>query len=198
MNDFNISTLSEEDISQVVNIHIESFNGFFLTTLGYSFLHCYYSSVIRNEDSICVGIFDKNKLIGFAVGTIKPVGFHKKLFLKNFKLFLPYLFKYIFKPKVILRLLLNLQKGSKREINNYAELLSIAVNKNFMGKGWGKILLKEFERQVLKNNFKNIILTTDYYNNEYTMNFYKNNGYSVFDIFITYPKRKMYKMIKRF
>ena len=41
-----------------------------------------------------------------------------------------------------------------------------------------------------------ISLTTDYYNNEKTIAFYKKMGYAVLYEFVTYPNRKMYRMIK--
>jgi hypothetical protein len=39
-------------------------------------------------------------------------------------------------------------------------------------------------------------LTTDFYNNIKTIEFYKGLGYNIYYDFIAYPNRKMYRMIK--
>jgi len=43
---------------------------------------------------------------------------------------------------------------------------------------------------------KYISLTTDYHNNEKVVDFYLKSNYKVLNEFISYPNRKMYKMIK--
>ena len=40
-------------------------------------------------------------------------------------------------------------------------------------------------------------LTTDYYDNEQAVGFYKSQGYEVMYDFVTYPERRMYRLIKR-
>jgi len=43
----------------------------------------------------------------------------------------------------------------------------------------------------------NLSLTTDYDNNEKAIQFYERLGYEIYYDFITYPNRKMYRMIKK-
>jgi ribosomal protein S18 acetylase RimI-like enzyme len=78
----------------------------------------------------------------------------------------------------------------------YAELLSIAVTPNAKGLGIGRELIAHFESDAKARGCKKIALTTDYYNNDVVVAFYKKSGYKVFYEFTTYPNRKMYKLIK--
>jgi len=178
---------------------LQAFPDFFLTSLGKCFLKTYYKSVTADPTGISLGIInDKNELIGFSVGTNISKGFHKRLFKKNILQFLVQGFIILFiKPKSILRLLKNFDKGdNKFDDGNYAELLSIAVSPNAKGSGIGKKLIIQFEEEAKSRGCKRIALTTDYYDNDDVMAFYKRSGYEVFYEFTTYPNRRMYKMIK--
>lgn len=69
----------------------------------------------------------------------------------------------------------------------------IGVNADAQGKGVGKALLAETEKQI---GIEKLSLTTDYYNNESTIVFYQKCGYKVLYVFTAYPDRKMLRMIK--
>ena len=56
--------------------------------------------------------------------------------------------------------------------------------------------MKIFEEKAFIGGSKRITLTTDYNNNERVVAFYKKSGYRIYYDFITYPNRKMYKLIK--
>jgi len=189
----------EEDYSQLAFIHSEAFQGFFLTSLGIRFLNTYYKAVLHYNTSIAVCAVDENgNILGFASGTIKALNYNRGLFCKK-------MFSFIFaaaraairNPSVFYRLAKNLDKSPKIDDDrNYAELLSIAILPHFKGSGIGKNLLEHFENEVLKHGGKKLTLTTDYYNNDRVVSFYKKCGYEVFYDFYTYPKRRMFKMIK--
>jgi ribosomal protein S18 acetylase RimI-like enzyme len=193
------STASEA--VQIAEIHLNSFKGFFLTTLGISFLKAYYKTCATSEDAISIcAIDDKTeKLLGFSVGCYQSKGFNKKLILSNLRI---YIYQAIFllftKPLALIRLFKNLGKGENviNDDGNYAELLSIGVLPDKNGLGIGKKLLIEFETEVKKKGLRKITLTTDADANENVLIFYKKSGYKVFYDFITYPNRKMFKLIK--
>ena len=101
-------------------------------------------------------------------------------------------------PKAIIRLLKNLGKNTNTEDRgDYVELLSIGVLPGLNGLGIGKELIKHFEEVAKLRNAKEIALTTDLQNNDRVLEFYFNNGYSIYYDFIAFPNRKMYKLIKR-
>ena len=101
----------------------------------------------------------------------------------------------ITKPSALKRIALNASKSEKNNLI-FAELLSIATVKN--RKGYGKILLNEFENEIEKNNKEKlpISLTTDLYANDKAIQFYKDSGYEILEIFDSYQNRKMCRFIK--
>lgn len=183
-----------------IKIHKEAFHGFFLTSLGASFLELYYKSLLKNSNGIIICLFDNNEsLMGFAAGTKLSKGFHKKILFENIFSFTLVLFKIIiFSPKSIFRLFKNLKKNKNTNNDNgfYAELLSIAVPPRNKGLGYGKLLLKEFEKELLLLDVDKIVLTTDYLGNDNVVAFYNKSGYKILYDFVAYPNRKMFKLIK--
>lgn len=194
-----VISLKQDNICDIAKVHMISFSGFFLSSLGMNFLKIYYSSCLKNKNTIAIGLCDEcGELCGFAIGTSNSSGYHKKILLKNFYIFFINLFRIIiFRPKVLARLVFNLNKSPKKiDKKDYAELLSIAVLPNLKGFGYGKLLLDEFETHAIKMGVNRLALTTDFYDNVAVLNFYKANNYLIYYDFITYPNRRMYKMIK--
>ena len=188
------------DSNQIAKIHLKSFPNFFLTTLGYSFLKTYYRSCAKSKKaiSICAINQDDKKLLGFAVGCFNSAGFNKRLIFSNL---LEYSYQAILllltKPIALIRLYKNLAKNNdKDDKGNYAELLSIGVSPNQNGFGIGQSLLVKFENQVREKGINTITLTTDADSNDSVLRFYKKAGYTVYYDFITFPNRKMLKLIK--
>ena len=188
------------DSSQIAKIHLKSFPIFFLTTLGYSFLKTYYKSCVNSKDAISICSFDNEAkiILGFAVGCFNSKGFNKKLIYSNLgAYFFQTLILFFTKPLALLRLYKNLSKGNVlSDKGNYAELLSIGVSPGQNGLGIGQQLLVEFENQVKEKGVNTITLTTDLDSNDSVLRFYKKYGYKVYYEFVTFPNRKMLKLIK--
>lgn len=194
-----IKSINPKDYKNVVKVHLSAFSDFFLTTLGEKFLETYYKSSLRNPETVAIGAYDEQeKMIGFSIGCEHSLGFHKRLIFKNFFLFFYQGLILIFtKPRSILRLVKNFDKNANPiDDGQYAELLSIGVDPFLKGSGIGKELISYFENELIKRNCKKVSLTTDALENESVIAFYKKNGYEIYYEFITYPNRKMYKLIK--
>ncbi|MGB4413711.1 MAG: GNAT family N-acetyltransferase [Paludibacter sp.] len=195
-----IKKILKQDLAEVVEVHKNSFNGFFLTELGDKFLATYYNSLIKDQRAVLLGMYDEENLLGFCAGTYLSKGYNTYLIRNNLLSYFIVGIKILFsKPIAIFHLVKNLSKGGNSNIEDngeYAELLSIAVINNKQGKGIGKKLLLELENEMkLKGCFK-LSLTTDFYNNIKVIEFYKGLGYNIYYEFIAYPNRKMYRMIK--
>jgi ribosomal protein S18 acetylase RimI-like enzyme len=189
----------KEEYRKLADIHIQAFDDFFLTSLGYSFLLTYYHSSLKCKDCVAVcACSEENEIVGFALGTVLSNGHHKRLLLSNlFSFSMRAIVIFITKPKAILRLYKNLSKSTDTNDNGqYAELLSIGVLNFLKGKGVGKGLIDRFEQELILRGCKQIALTTDYFNNDSIVNFYKKQGYNHYYDFVTYPNRRMNKMIK--
>lgn len=188
------------DVKDIVDIHKQAFPDFFLTTLGDSFLSLYYCCMCESPEAVTLCAYDEDKFVGFATSAYISHGFNKKLIKQNFVRFgLMGIRLLITKPWALIRLIKNFEKESPDNniVDNgeYAELYSIAVSPACQGKGVGKKLLLETEKDVCEHN-KTISLTTDYYNNEKTIGFYHSFGYKDYYEFVTYPNRHMWRMIK--
>jgi hypothetical protein len=174
-----INRLTIHNSNEIARIHLISFPNFFLSSFGEYFLNIFYKAIIKDKDSINIGIFEREQLIGFAIGSINNKSFYKKLILNNIlELGLAALIPLIKKPKNLLRLYRSLVTKSitDNDLINAGILLSICINPLNESKGNGKILLNEFEKIVFKAK-EAIVLTTDADNNKYVNNFYFRNEY---------------------
>ena len=196
-----IQKATENDVDAIVAIHQQAFPDFFLTTLGTRFLRLYYKCMCCCDDAVTLCAEEDGVVKGFATSSYYSQGFNTSLIKKNLIKFGVMGVELLFtKPKAILRLAKNLDKKAEgnavEDKGEYAELYSIAVKPGNQGSGIGKKLLIATEEDVAKHNSK-ISLTTDYYNNDKTIGFYHSLGYQDYYEFVTYPDRKMWRMIKQ-
>lgn len=197
---FIIKKATIADVNSIVTIHKHAFPDFFLTTLGESFLMIYYKSVMNSLDGILLVCKNEDDTIGFCAGTLLSAGFNLRLIKNNLIGYTCQGIKQLFThPFRVLHLFRNMTKenadmGDKGE---YAELLSIGVDPNKQGGGVGKKMLIALEEEVAHRGGTKLSLTTDYENNEKAIGFYHSLGYKEWYDFITYPNRRMYRMIKQ-
>lgn len=196
----NIKAATLVDIDAVVYIHQQAFPDFFLTTLGSGFLKLYYKSVLTHPRGILLVSENESGIIGFCAGTMLSAGFNSRLIKVNLFSFTVEGLKVFFtNPLALWHLYKNMSKenSSIGDKGEYAELLSIGVNPNTQRTGAGKAMLMALEEEVKKRGGVKLSLTTDYYENEKAIGFYHSLGYEEWYDFVTYPDRRMYRMIKK-
>lgn len=190
-----VRNAKKDDVQKIVKIHDERFSGFFLSTLGRPFLKIFYTAFLK-EPAVLLVLEDEGEIKGFAAGSRNNNSFFKKLLKNNLFQFASVGIEILIKnPAALKRMRSN--ANSAEIINfNFAELLSIATFKN--SKGYGKILLNEFETEIGRKNTENlpISLTTDYNENKKVVDFYLQSGYQIHHVFESYQNRKMYRFIK--
>lgn len=194
-----IQKATPNDVESIVKIHTDAFNGFFLTRLGPKFLTFYYTCFVKSDETVTMVAVEDGVVYGFSAATKVCKGFNSRLIRRNFFAFCVLSLKMFFTtPKALLRLAKNLTKKSEsvEDDENYAELYSIGVSRDAQGKGIGKMLLAASEESLKREGVKRVSLTTDYENNEKTLGFYHSMGYDTLYEFVTYPDRKMYRLIK--
>lgn len=187
------------DVDTIVEIHLNAFEGFFLTSLGAEFLRFYYSCFVRSNETVTMIAEENGVIYGFSASSKFCKGFNSRLIKSNLIAFGLLSFKLLLiKPISLLRLVKNLSKKGENVIDNedYAELYSIGVCKSAQGKGVGKMLLLKSEQVMKEEGVTRVSLTTDFDNNEQAVGFYHSMGYETFYEFITYPNRKMYRLFK--
>lgn len=189
-----------EDLDAIVNIHNIAFPDFFLTSLGDGFLKLYYKSVLNSSDGFLLISQCENEIIGFCAGTLLSAGFNTRLIKNNLLNYMGQGIRLLFThPVKIWHLYKNLSKENPDvgDKGDYAELLSIGVNPNKQGGGAGKMMLIALEREVQKKGGSKLSLTTDFEDNEKAIGFYHSLGYNEWYDFVTFPNRRMYRMIKQ-
>ncbi len=193
-----IKTLENNDkkiIEQIVKIHMETFEGFFLTFMGKGFLKQMYSSYVRHDKSNILVATDENVVVGFLAYSEDMSGLYKHMIKRRLIPFAWYSLGAFFrKPKVFIRLIRAfLKPGESIRTENYIELASIGVNPQIKGLGIGTQLIEHLKGKVDFSAFEYITLETDVENNEYANKFYRKNGFNVEREFETREGRKMYE-----
>lgn len=195
-----IRRASATDIERIVAVHNAAFKDFFLTSLGRRFLALYYRSVMNHPRGVLLVSVNGEGVIGFCAGTMLSAGFNSSLIKSNFSAYAIEGMRLLFtNPASLWHLFKNISKedsnvGDKGE---YAELLSIGVDPNVQRNGAGKAMLLALEEEVKKRKGQQLSLTTDYNDNEKAIGFYRSLGYKEWYDFISYPNRRMYRMIKQ-
>lgn len=194
-----IRKATTNDVDTIVEIHLDAFKGFFLTSLGSAFLKFYYTCFVKSNETVTMVAEEGGVIYGFSASTKVCKGFNSRLIKSNLFAFGMLSLKMLFTtPRSLLRLVKNLtKKGEGFEDNeDYAELYSIGVSKAAQGKGVGKKLMAASEQVMKASGVNRVSLTTDYDNNDQAVGFYHSMGYETLYEFVTYPNRKMYRLIK--
>jgi GNAT superfamily N-acetyltransferase len=189
------------DVPNVARIHLEAFEGFFLSELGYSFLCVMYRTFLLN--TACIFVVRESKygqVTGFAVGALSSGQKDRWLALRFMPQFLWAALPAIFRrPRTIVtRLAARFFKtGASFDVPNHAALLrSIGVLTSERGGGAGDGLLAAFEHMAIRQGATHVYLTTDQDNNERAQKFYKRHGYIVAECFQQDGQRPMWLMLK--
>ena len=180
-------------IKQVVNIHLDTFKGFFLTFMGKGFLRHMYQAYTMHESSRLLIAEDQGKVIGFLAYSSALSGLYKYMLKKRLLAFAWYsLGAFIRRPKIFRRLIRAFLKPSEsaRE-EKYVKLTSIGVSPSEKTKGVGSKLLDEMKKLIDFSEYAYISLETDAEDNEIANKFYLKNGFKFIEEYETKEGRKM-------
>jgi ribosomal protein S18 acetylase RimI-like enzyme len=192
--------IEKKDIAQVVAVHLVSFQGFFLSSLGSKFLETMYESFMTDDKSVFVVAQENNNIVGFSVGVSHNFSFSSSI---------SYWRKLAFAISLTPVLLRNMRSLLPKIISRYKSedlnlivpdkaifLKSIGVLPTFLGRGIANELIAYFEQESILLGYEQVLLTTDVNNNERVINFYKKSGYIQQDTFIQDNMRSMLVLTK--
>lgn len=182
-------------VSQIVDIHLSTFQGFFLTFMGRGFLQQMYMAYIKHMYS---GIFvaeTDEKVVGFLAYSEHMSELYKYMIKHQLIQFAWYsLGAFLRKPKIFMRLIRAfLKPGESQRDERYVELASIGVHPDSKTKGTGSSLIEALKAEVDFEVFDYITLETDVVNNEIANKFYIKNGFTIAREFETHEGRRMYE-----
>lgn len=170
------------DINRVVEIHLASFPGFFLTFLGRRFLREFYRGTLNDPASLALVAVDRpGRIAGFVAGQVEPSGFYKRLLMRRGWAFAVASIGPVFrKPSIIPRLFraMNYRGGSPATPGG-ALLVSLAVHPEMQALGAGKLLVRRFAEECFRRGAAYIYLVTDREHNDAVNRFYQSLGWKI-------------------
>ena len=181
------------DLEQIIQIHLESFTGFFLTFLGHDFLALLYTGILNDPDGLVLVAASDGQLEGFVAGVTHQSGFYGRLIKKRKWAFALATLGALFKRPAIVSRLARALKRPAEASQSAAEacLMSIAVRPEAEDRGIGKQLIEAFCQEMTERGVSAVCLTSDRDNNERVNRFYQKCGFSLSRTFVTPEGRAM-------
>ncbi len=141
---------TKEDALPIAKIHQTEISGGFLSSLSPAFLKLFYIALMESGFSFCVVAKESDQVVGFVSGVVNMNKFYRYFlthyFFQSFVILLP---KVFFSLRKIIESLLYPKKEASLP---QAELLVIAIQKEFQGRGLGSQLLSAFATEMKKRN----------------------------------------------
>ena len=181
-------------IDRIVDIHLKTFKGFFLTFLGKGFLRLMYSCyTVHTESDLLVATEENGEILGFAAYSSNLSGLYKFMLGRKFLPFVWYAFlAFLRRPKTFFRLFRALGKSKEvARTEKYVELSSIGVDPDYKRGGVGSALISYLKTAIDYSEFAYLTLETDADNNEGANSFYQKNGFKMVRTYQTREGRKM-------
>ena len=148
----NIVLAQKSDALAVAKIHKTEIGKGFLSSLPMAFLEKLYVAIIESEGGVCVVAKENNQVVGFITGTASVKSFYA-FFLKRYSVQATcILFLKVFNVSQLKKIFETLFYPVKEKSLPPAELLTMAVVKEFQGKGIASQLFLEFVQAMKKKN----------------------------------------------
>jgi dTDP-4-amino-4,6-dideoxygalactose transaminase/GNAT superfamily N-acetyltransferase len=170
------------DIGRVVEIHVASFPGFFLSFLGPGFLREFYRGTLNDPASLAlVAVDGPGRIAGFVAGHVEPSGFYRRLVMRRGWAFaMASIGPVLRRPAIIPRLFrATTYRGGTPATPGGALLASLAVHPERQALGAGKLLVCRFAEECFRRGATYIYLTTDRLHNDAVNQFYQSLGWKI-------------------
>ena len=181
-------------LNTVVDIHMRTFQGFFLTFMGRGFLRQLYSSYCGHPKSgLLIARNEENVVVGFLAYSAALSELYKYMIRKRLIPFGWYAAgAFLRNPKVFMRLVRAfLKPGESKRAEEYVKLASIGVRPDMKGAGVGSVMVDALKKRVDFDRYAYINLETDAVENEAANAFYVKNGFVLTRSFTTAEGRRM-------
>lgn len=171
---------------EITKIHKKALYGDFLPSLGQSFLQTFYEGVIGKPGIYGFATAENGEIRGFVVGTkdsnkIFSLALHSNLIKLAFLIFVQ-----LIKKPLLIKNVAETFLYPKKDTGPKAELVVIAVDGNYQGKGVGKQLVRALERAFKKDGIRRYKVTV--HADKRAVGFYEHLGYSRTSSFDLYGK----------
>ncbi|MEE0957811.1 MAG: GNAT family N-acetyltransferase [Ruminococcus sp.] len=183
----------KDALNTVVDLHLLTFKGFFLSSMDRGFLYCMYRSMCEFEDSTVLMAFDGDRPIGFIAYVTNISNLYKYMIQRHLLTFGWHSFlAFLRKPSICAKLFraLKMPSTTKRNVRT-VKLSSIGVDPEYRKHGVGSKLITEMKNNTDFDIIDYITLETDAVDNDHANAFYKKNEFRFSYQFVTPEGRAM-------
>lgn len=194
-----VSMASEEDLQEIVDIHLRSFPDFFLSSLGPSFLRILYSEFISDPAGVLLVARRNGRIVGSVGGVLDERSFFTSLKARRSSAFArAALVSAARRPWIIPRLWRARSRADQKSGQlPAATLLTISVEPAEQGTGISANLLRRFDQALLAQGVHEYTLTTDARDTNRALGFYSKHGFTTARKFTTPEGRHMVELLSR-
>jgi ribosomal protein S18 acetylase RimI-like enzyme len=190
--------MQPEELEQVVDLHMKSFPGFFLSFLGPDFISLFYRSVSEDTEGILLVACTGGKIMGVSAAVENQGAFYRRMLSRKWAFGRAALAAVLEKPAIVLRLLRALNKPVEvRDSVADACILSLAVLPSFRDQGFGEMLVDAVCRELTARNATAVCLMTDRMRNDAANRFYQRLGFRLARTYVTPEGRGMNEYLMR-
>lgn len=183
-----IRLMQKKDCWEVAKIHKGALKGDYLPTLGFNVLKTIYIGLLKDKESFGYVVQDNKKIAGFITGSENTKDLFKKIIKKEFfSLSYHVLVALIKNPLLISNLIQTFKYNKKAKTDTKAELISIALKKEYRGKDLGSKLTKALTNEMARRDINKIKVTVNK-SNTGANKFYQKRGFRHIETFIIYNK----------
>lgn len=189
-----ISTLNYNALDDIVQIHLDAFPSFFLTSLGPKFLRLMYQCHMEHSASDILVAIENNKIIGFLAYSEDMSDLYSYMLKKHGITFAWYSIIPFLKNPIILPRLLRafLKPKEAKQLDKYIYLASAGVTPKIQSKGTYSSILNTILQKYKDSDFQYIIGDTDVGNGPIN-HIYHKFGFNIHKQYETPEGRPMYE-----
>jgi ribosomal protein S18 acetylase RimI-like enzyme len=189
-----IVEMADRHVAEVVAVHLQSFRGFFLSSLGPRLLRLLYREILKDQRQVAIVAESPfGPVAGFAVGVTDQTGFYSRLARRRWPAFAAACIgRAARSPSIIPRLLRAFNRPSSSKVAAApALLLSIAVRTDHRRCGVGSLLLDGFLSRMRRRRAAAVCLVTDAEANDAANALYQRKGFHIARVYETREGRRM-------
>ena len=150
------------DAEKIAAIHYDNFKNAFLCDLGLSFLRLLYRWILTFNKGFGYIIKDEDNIFGFVTGVYDSSNLISLFIKKNFfKVLSILILNFIKKPNNIKKVFETIIYSKKSDIDIKAELISIAIENKYRGKGYSDSLFFHFIEHLKPEKINIFKITVD-------------------------------------
>lgn len=172
-----IEPLNKRHVTAACLLHIEALPDGFLPMLGQDFLKILYHGMLEHGLGFGFVYTIDDKVVGFALASKDTSQLFREIVRKKWYLLAPAVFKKIIRaPSILMKIFETLSYPSKGSNEGDAELLVIAVDKDYRGKRIGSELISSLNDRFMRENINEYKVSV-YSDNKNANEFYKSIGF---------------------